>query len=368
MFNANNLAQPCVQQLTPYQSAAKLQKQGSRLEQIMLNANERAGCGIYQVAGSNINRYPEPQPVALRQAYATYAALLPEQVLITRGADEAIELLIKTFCQANQDSIVINPPTYGMYAISAQSQAVEVVSTPLVNWQLNLEAIKQQCGNSQNKLIFICNPNNPTGNSINRQDIATVLEFAKQQVVVVDEAYIEYSDQQTVADLLESYPNLVILRTLSKAFGLAGLRCGFLLASKAIIELVSKVIAPYPIASPVAELATQALAPDNLQQVGLLVQQNQLLKQAFCQWLSSQAWCLACISSDTNFVLVKVTNASELVAYFKANKVLIRDQSYQAQLENSIRITIGNEREINLVKQLFMQYFAEQPRSNEELV
>ncbi len=267
---ANKLARVELVDMVPYQSARRLFASGAdnnanttdnENSKIWLNANEAPGNGEYQLTAANINRYPDFQPTSLLNAYSTYCGLAKEQVLATRGADEGIELIIRSFCRAYQDSILICPPTYGMYAISAQNHGAGVISVPLVNNVLNLAALAEQVGKT--KVVFLCSPGNPTGNLLPREQIVAAINLFKDSaMVVVDEAYIEFCPEQTITDLLADFDNVIILRTLSKAFALAGLRCGFTLASSDVITLLSKVIAPYPISAPVAELASKALCHD----------------------------------------------------------------------------------------------------------
>ena len=229
----NTLARQLVKELVPYASARSSMSGGT----VWLNANENALAPAYQLDGT-FNRYPSCQPKAVINAYAAYAGVGAEQVLVSRGADEGIELLIRSFCEPKLDSITICPPTYGMYAISAQSNQTAVDKVLLLNSeQLDLDGIFA----TRPKLVFICSPNNPTGDLIPREQIIAVLEhFSGKALVVVDEAYIEFAPQASVVPLLSRYPHLVVLRTLSKAFGLAGLRCGFTLASPDVINALKK--------------------------------------------------------------------------------------------------------------------------------
>ena len=202
---------------------------------------------LYEV----ITRYPECQPAEVIDAYAAYAGVTPEQVLVSRGSDEAIELLVRTFCEPGKEEILICPPTYGMYSISAETCGVGIRTVPpLADFQPDVPAILSQLEGV--KVIFFCSPNNPTGTVLDREKLLTVLNATQNKaIVVVDEAYIEFCPQFSMVDLLNDYPNLVVTRTLSKGFALAGLRCGFTLANPEVIGLMLKVIAPYPIAEPV---------------------------------------------------------------------------------------------------------------------
>ena len=337
--------------MVPYQSARREQSGGS----CWLNANEAGGENNLDVSLTNLNRYPDFQPQALITSYAQYAGVSNEQVLATRGADEGIEVLIRTFCTASKDNIVICPPTYGMYAISAAGHDVAVNIVPLTDeLQLDLAALKQQ---NDAKIVFICSPNNPTGDVINRNDIIATLEhFKEQAIVVVDEAYIEYCPQLSVVNLLNEYPNLVVFRTLSKAFALAGLRCGFTLASKEIIAMMSKIIAPYPISNPVAHIAIQALSAQGLEIMQTRVANTIVLRADTIEFLQKQSWLESCFSSVTNYVLFKANNAPQLFNYLINCGVLIRNQSKQLTLENCLRISIGTAAELNQFKQAVNQY------------
>ncbi len=254
------LARQQIQALTPYLSARRIGGSGD----VWLNANESPFNNEYKTDFARLNRYSDCQPKAMIQAYANYAGVQPEQVLTSRGADEGIELLIRAFCEPNQDAILFCPPTYGMYAISAETFGVERKKVPLTtDWQLDLPSIEANL--DRVKLVFVCSPNNPTGNLVKRADIIKLLEMTQDRaIVVMDEAYIDFCPEASTVDLLAQYPNLAILRTLSKAFALAGLRCGFTLANAELINVLLKVIAPYPVPVPVAEIAVQALSPAGL--------------------------------------------------------------------------------------------------------
>jgi histidinol-phosphate aminotransferase len=346
--------------MVPYQSARRLFASGDAEQaksKIWLNANEAPGKGEYQLSGENINRYPDFQPDNLLNAYSQYSQLERSQILATRGADEGIELIIRSFCRAYQDNILICPPTYGMYAISAENHGAGIIKVPLQSTQqgmhLDIDGLTSQVGKV--KVVFLCSPGNPTGNLLSKADIITAIELFKDNaIVVVDEAYIEFSPEQTSTDLLAKYDNVIVLRTLSKAFALAGLRCGFTLASKDIITLLSKVIAPYPISAPVAEIASNALSTD-LEKMSERVQTCNTLKISLSAWLSDQNWCSDVFASDANFVLFRCTTSQEKQRIFDtlvAKNILIRDQSKQMQLENCLRISIGSEHEITQLKEV----------------
>jgi histidinol-phosphate aminotransferase len=367
---ADRLAREELIDMVPYESARRLFSSSDTAalgDAIWLNANEAPGSGAYQLDSFSVNRYPDFQPTSLLTAYSDYCGQPLENVLATRGADEGIELLIRTFCKAYQDSILICPPTYGMYAISAENHGAGIVKVPLIEKtddqgatkknQLNLAALAEQVGKV--KIVFLCSPGNPTGNLLPHCDIKAVIELFKDTaIVVVDEAYIEFSPEQSVMSWLSTgsdepptYGNLVVLRTLSKAFALAGLRCGFTMANSDIITMLSKVIAPYPISAPVAEIASQALNNDGLTVMTERVASSNNLRVQLAQWLAEQPWCEFVHPSDANFVLFKTTKKDFIFQALLAKNILIRDQSKQVQLENCLRISIGSEQELTLLKQ-----------------
>jgi histidinol-phosphate aminotransferase len=360
MSIAEKLARQEVVEMIPYQSARRLQAgNGEFNSKIWLNANEASGTGSYQVNSDCINRYPDFQPDNLINAYSQYSELTSKQILATRGADEGIELLIRTFCQAYQDNILICPPTYGMYAISAENHGAGIVKVPLINCQLDLEGLKAQVGKV--KVVFLCSPGNPTGNILAKEQIIAAIEMFKDSaIVVVDEAYIEFCPEQTSAQLVNQYDNVAVLRTLSKAFALAGLRCGFTLASEETITLLSKVIAPYPVPAPIAEIASKALASDGLAQMKTRVQETNTLRAQLISWLQQQDWCIEVFESDANFVLFRTTAKALIFNTLVNQDILIRDQSKQPQLENCLRISIGSEQELNTLKNTIEQAFSSQ--------
>ena len=330
------LARKTVRELTPYQSARRLGGKGD----IWLNANESPFANEYTLNLAGLNRYSECQPPELINAYADYAGVEPQQVLTSRGADEGIELIIKAFCEPKCDSILYCPPTYGMYAISAETNDVNAKVVPLTpEWQLDLNAIANNLESV--KVVFACSPNNPTGNLLVRKDIVAPLEMTTDKaLVVIDEAYIDFSLQDSVKDLLATYPHLVILRTLSKAFALAGLRCGFTLANSDIIEILLKVIAPYPVPVPVTEIALQALsiagrARTKFQVLDLCA--NRAYLQAGLGMLAG----VTVFDGYANYLLVKFTDADKLFNTLWDNGIILR----RSPVENCIRISVGNRDE-----------------------
>ncbi|RLV58405.1 histidinol-phosphate transaminase [Parashewanella curva] len=325
------LQRPNLMDLVPYESARVIGGEAA----VMINANESPFCNIEQVSLSNLNRYPEPQPLELNQSYASYAGVEINQLLCTRGADEAIELLIRTFCTPSQDSISYFAPSYGMYAISAETCGVESIALPFTD-RFKLTELDATVIDS--KIIFVCNPNNPTGTIVTTQSIENLLQQFPKQLIAVDEAYIEFSPANSAVELLETYPNLIILRTLSKAFALAGLRCGFLLANPEVIKLVGKVIAPYPVPVPVAEIAQQALSQAGIQlmeqQVATLIQQKKRL-EAFFTFAD-----IPFFTSYGNFILAEFSQPEDMWLRLIDNGILARRYT-SPQLSRYIRFTVG---------------------------
>ena len=356
---ADKLLRDNLKQLKPYESARRLfsMADASEIETTWLNANENPFVPEMSINTELFNRYPDFQPEPLLKAYANYCGLSQDKVLATRGADEGIELLIRTFCEVG-DSILICPPTYGMYAISAETCGVNVnkVETD-ESFQLNLPAIKAQL--EQVKMVFICSPNNPTGQVITKSDLIEIVEAAKDKcLVIADEAYIEFCPQASVADLVNEYNNLVVLRTLSKAFGLAGLRCGFTLADESIIGCIKKVIAPYPIPAPVAQLATQVLSEQGIDWMKQKVTELNQLKNDFIKQCERWSIVEKVYPSETNFVLLKLRSlilAEDLVNEFLQKNILLRNQSKQINLDNTVRVSIGDAQQMQSVTELFDQ-------------
>lgn len=339
--NIEELARANVRKLTPYQSARRLGGNGD----VWLNANEYPLAVPFELSQNTLNRYPECQPKQVIERYAAYAGLQPDQVLVSRGADEGIELLIRAFCEPGKDAVLFCPPTYGMYSVSAETIGVEYRTVEAQEeWQLNLPAIAERLDGV--KLVYVCSPNNPTGNLIKPEDIRQLLEMTRgKALVVADEAYIEFCPAATLTGWLQEYPHLVILRTLSKAFALAGLRCGFTLANAEVIALLMKVIAPYPLSTPVADIAAQALSEQGVA----------IMKQHVKEVLANREKLIAdlrecdCVekvfTSETNYVLARFTASSAVFKTLWDQGIILRDQNKQPGLSGCLRITVGTREE-----------------------
>ena len=344
-MDINQLVRKNVQKLTPYQSARRIGGNGD----VWLNANEYPVAPNFQLTEQNLNRYPEAQPEQVINRYAQYAGVTPEQVIVSRGADEAIELLMRAFCEPETDTVLYCPPTYGMYQVSAETLGIKTKTVPTKsNWQLDLDRIKQNLDNV--KLIYVCSPNNPTGNLIDQDDIKTLLKLAENRaLVIIDEAYIEFSPNSTVVSWLANYPHLVILRTLSKAFALAGLRCGFTLANKPIIDALQKVIAPYPLATPVADIATQALSKEGIETMRLHVINLNNQKEKFAKQLSALPIVEKVYPSESNYLCVKFQSNKEVFSKLWHEGIILRDQSKSIGQNGFVRISIGTQDECDAV-------------------
>lgn len=344
-MDINQLVKKNVQKLTPYQSARRIGGNGD----VWLNANEYPVAPNYQLTEQTLNRYPEAQPQQVIDSYAQYAGVNSEQVIVSRGADEAIELLMRAFCEPDTDTVLYCPPTYGMYQVSAETLGIKTKTVPTKSdWQLDLEGIKQNLDNV--KLIYVCSPNNPTGNLINPEDIKALLNLVKDRaLVIIDEAYIEFSPNSTVVSWLNDYPHLVILRTLSKAFALAGLRCGFTLANKPIIDALQKVIAPYPLATPVADIATQALSKEGIETMRLHVTNLNNQKEKFAKQLSALPIVEKVYPSESNYLCVKFQSNKEVFSKLWHEGIILRDQSKSIGQNGFVRISIGTEDECDAV-------------------
>ncbi len=332
MFNLEQLVRPNIRTLKPYSSARDEFKGDAN---VFLDANENS-------LGSPLvkwyNRYPDPLQLKVKEKIAFIKKVPVDQIFLGNGSDEAIDLLFRSFCEPGIDEVVVFPPTYGMYEVSANINNVQLNKVPLTpSFQLDLEALEQAI-KPNTKIIWICSPNNPTGNSIDREAIELILNNF-DGLVVIDEAYINFSRQHSWLSDLQNYPNLIVLQTLSKAWGLAGIRLGMAFASKEIIAYFNKVKPPYNISEPVQELAIKAL--DEIGQVNdmivTLVNERQQLAVAFLQLEEV----LQVYPSDANFLLVKFKDASAVYAYLVAQGIVVRDRSNVLLCEGCLRITIG---------------------------
>lgn len=336
MFDINNLVRDNIRNLTPYSSARDEFKGEAS---VFLDANENS-------LGSPLmkwyNRYPDPLQWKVKQKLSEIKSVPPQNMFLGNGSDECIDLLYRAFCNPGKDNVIICPPTYGMYEVSANINDVEVRKAPLLDdFQLNLAHI-EQLADSHTKIIWICSPNNPTGNSLNREDIETVLNNFNG-LVVVDEAYINFSRQRSFIRELPDYPNLVVMQTLSKAWGLAGLRLGMMFASEAIIEIINKVKPPYNIGQHTQEIVLQAL--ENTDQVNDMIMMIVDMRYALEEVFNQMPIVEKVYPSDANFLLVKMKDARRIYEYLLEQGIVVRDRSRVTLCEDCLRITVGTEQE-----------------------
>ena len=339
-----NLSNPHIEVLEPYMSARRIGGKG----EVWLNANELPfPRQPMSLDVSDYHRYPDEGPDLVQAAYAEYAGLQPNQVLALRGADEAIDLLLRAYCQSGTDGVIISSPTYGMYQVCANIQNADVIDVPLTeDYQLDVPAILAQDGI---KLVFICNPNNPTGNSFNREDILTILRFFEgRAVVVIDEAYIEFCSGETLTPEMANFENLVVVRTMSKAFGLAGVHVGYLLANETVMTIMRKVSAPYPLADPCAQIALHSLNESATQLMNNQVNQISQIRDSFCEALIDIPDVTNVVPSVTNFVLVFFRNGEATWDALNEAGVVARRIPYP-RLSEAIRFTIGTTEEMAMV-------------------
>ncbi|MEJ1241517.1 histidinol-phosphate transaminase [Chryseolinea sp. T2] len=342
-FDLNALVRDNVRRMKPYSSA---RDEFSGEAEVFLDANENP-------YPSPFNRYPDPLQSEVKRLLSPLKGVTPEQTFLGNGSDEAIDLLIRAFCEPNRDSIIITEPTYGMYSVCANVNAVRTISLTLdQNFDLDL-SLFPALNDPSLKLIFLCSPNNPSANLLNRERIIQLLEQF-QGLVVVDEAYIDFTTAPSFTTELSKYPNLVILQTFSKAWGLAGLRLGMCFASKEIIAVLNKIKYPYNVNIKTQELAVEALS--NKDQKDRWVKEILQERTRLIEALQGLTITQKVYPSDANFVLVKVTDAPGIYKRLMNIGIIVRDRSNVRLCDNCLRITVGTQREndklIDALKQI----------------
>jgi len=330
------LARPDILELQPYQHASW----DPSLERMHANEMPWRAQGDNTVAG--LNRYPEPQPQALIERMVQLYGAPSSRLLVGRGSDEAIDLLVRAFCRAGQDHVLITPPTFGFYKVAARIQGAGVLEVPLrrEDFALDPEAVIE--AGRRAKIVFLCSPNNPTGNLLDEGGMLMVCrELAGRALVCVDEAYLEFTDRTSLAARLGEFPNLVVLRTLSKAYALAGARLGTLIAAEEIVALLRRIIPPYALPAATVE---QVLALTEAPQRAMAADRIRTLlgeREAARARLARMAIVSRVFPSDANFLLVEFRDAQRALAAAKAEGLLVRDFSSAAGLANCLRISIG---------------------------
>ena len=345
VFNLESIIRKNVRDMRSY-SSARDEFTSTNQQLIFLDANENP-------FDTGMNRYPDPKQLSLKQVLAKQKKVAETSILIGNGSDEVLDLIFRAFCEPKEDNVITLPPTYGMYGVLAQLNAVENREVFLTaDFQLDVDEILNQVTN-QTKIIFLCSPNNPTGNSFSRASIEKIVK-SFQGLVVIDEAYIDFSFQESWLTQLAHYPNLIITQTLSKAYGLAGIRIGVLYASPAIIAILNKIKPPYNINS-----LSQSQAILSLNQSGKL--KNDLaallgLRTILIDELSKLSFVEKVFVTDANFILIRVDDANLRYQQLLSKGIVVRNRSNQPLCENCLRITIGtrkeNEQLLTILKQL----------------
>ncbi len=348
-FQLADLLRPHIRSLTPY-SSARDEYTGS--EGVFLDANENP-LGSTTATG-HYNRYPDPHQAAIKQKLAPIKGVRPTQIFLGNGSDEPIDLLIRATCQPGSDSVLIVPPTYGMYEVSAMLNDVRLIRVPLTaDFELDTTAVLNAV-EPATKIIWLCSPNNPSGNQLDSEAIRLVIEGATHSLVVVDEAYIDFASDPSWTAQLDRYPNLVVLQTFSKAWGLAALRLGMCFASEALIGVLNKIKPPYNISAPTQELALEAL--DHVAQKDAMVQQILAERTTLAEQLRAMPMVQQVYPSDANFLLVRFDNAREVFDYLIEQQVIVRDRSKVQLCAGCLRISVGIATENSILLNRLQQF------------
>ncbi len=330
--NIDSFVRPNIRDLKPYRSARDDFDKG-----LLLDANENS-LGSPVRNQLNLHRYPTPAHDELRQKIAGYRHVLRENVFIGVGSDEAIDLLIRIFCEPGKDSILITPPTYGMYKVSAGINNVSVVESNLTaDFQLDVTDILNKAS-EHTKILFLCSPNNPTANDLKRTDLLKLVELFPG-IIVVDEAYIDFSGQESMAEVVPQYQNLVVLQTFSKAFGLAGIRLGTAISSPAIIRYLMKVKAPYNVNKLTADIALKAF--DHLDLVEFNIDKIREERDYIMEQLHYAPDVEKVYPSDANFILFRIKDALRVYHQLAEKGIIVRYRGNEPGCENCLRVTVG---------------------------
>jgi len=343
-FNIDNLIRPSVKKLKPYSSARDEFKDFEK-DMVFLDANENP-------FNNGVNRYPDPQQCKVKSVLSQIKGIPTQNILLGNGSDEVLDLIFRAFCEPNQDNVIILPPTYGMYGVLAVN-AVETIKVELsTGFQLQVQKILN-VANDKSKILFLCSPNNPSGNSFNQNDVETLIqEF--QGLVVIDEAYIDFSEQQSWLNRLEKFPNLIVTQTLSKAYGMAGIRLGICYASAKIISTLNKIKPPYNINELTQQKALERLL--NQEAVNNDIETIKQQRNVLISKLKTIDFFAKIYPTDANFVLVKVDDANKRYGQLIEKGIVIRNRTREPLCENCLRLTVGTQEEnkklINVLKEL----------------
>ena len=334
-FDINTLVRENVKAMKPYSSARDEFEDFDTADMIFLDANENP-------FENGVNRYPDPQQATVKSVLAQQNGVDKNQILLGNGSDEVLDLLFRAFCEPKKDNVITLPPTYGMYGVLANLNAIENREILLSeDFQPQLEVIMKAV-DKNTKMIFLCSPNNPTGNSFSKESVQYLLDNFNG-LVVIDEAYIDFSDKASWIQKINTYPNLIITQTLSKAYGLAGIRLGICYASAAIIGVLNKIKPPYNVNELTQQRALDRLAnPIKIKEEinSIIEQREQLLKV-----LNEVNFVSKIYPTEANFILIKVDNANQRYDELIAKGIVIRNRTTQPLCENTLRLTIGTEEE-----------------------
>lgn len=345
-MNIESLVRENVKKLKPY-SSARDEYVSDGTDKVFLDANENP-------FGQGLNRYPDPQQRAVKDKLAEIRKVSPRQILLGNGSDEVLDLLFRAFCEPGRDRVITLPPTYGMYKVLADINTIEVDEVLLEEgtFQPDLEGIRKACS-EHTKMIFLCSPNNPTGTVLEQEKVEAILEMFTG-LVVIDEAYIDFSTAGSWVERLEEYPNLVVTQTFSKAWGLAGLRLGTCYASEAVISVLNKIKPPYNINALTQEKALQVLSERETvkEAVECLLEERELLIKALGQCsVVEQTW-----PSEGNFILARVDDANLRYTQLLDKGIVVRNRNSQPLCQNCLRFTVGtpgeNQKLINALESL----------------
>ncbi len=341
MTSVLDLVRPDLRAFAGYASARREKATGH----VWLNANESPWPSSAD-RGLGLNRYPEPQPAALRARMAEVYGVPPERMMVTRGSDEGIDLLVRAFCRAGIDGVLIAPPCFGMYAVSARLQNAPLIEVPLRDdggrFSLDLTAVEDVLTHGDVRTVFLCSPANPTGQTLSLKDVRRLARAATgRAVLVIDEAYVEFSSLGSARPLLDEFPHLVLLRTLSKAYAMAGARIGAVLADPDVIAVLRNLSAPYPVPAPSARLALEALSDigraESRERIATTVRERIALARA----LSGLKGVVRVYGSEGNFLLVRFARAEAAFQHLLARGVVVRDMRAMPQLDDALRISVG---------------------------
>lgn len=330
-FNVQNLVRANIKTLKPYASARDEYKDATTSEMIFLDANENP-------FENGVNRYPDPQQRSVKELLSTIKNIDSEQILLGNGSDEVLDLIFRAFCEPNQDNIITLPPTYGMYAVLANINAIENRAVLLTKgFQPEVAAILKEV-DQNSKILFLCSPNNPSGNSFTAEIVEDLLTKFNG-LVVIDEAYIDFSEQNSWLEKLAQFPNLIITQTLSKAYGLAGIRLGVCYASEEIIKILNRIKPPYNVNELTQQRALERLSKAAVvaNEVSEIKQQRTLVLKA----LKTVSYIQRIHPTDCNFVMVQVDHATARYKQLIAKGIVVRNRTTQALCENCLRLTIG---------------------------